>query len=319
MEPQLLVGTMTSRERNPVSVLLPTVEWGAACTELADQLGPADELLILCDTESDPVASRDTPPNVEVLTAGEPTGCSGKANALAHGMERAKHDRFVWTDDDFERPSDWLDRLVDVGERHGPATVIPDFVGTRWWWVIEPTSTVMSTLSMYLGRGPWAGNAWGGGVTFTRDELDVDELVTDLRACISDDGVLSDHLGEVHAARSMQSEVPVPGDFTSVKERMVRFTRITHVHEGLGTELLVSLIAVGLALSFPLYAIPLVTAASGLTYAIVNKRRWTFMLAYPALLLLPLLFVAGITQKEFEWAGRRYRMNDVNDIEVLVT
>lgn len=308
---------MTPRERDPVSVLLPTVEWGPACAELAEQVEPADELLILCDTERDPVASRETPPNVTVLTAGEPTGCSGKANALAYGMERATHDRFVWTDDDFERSPDWLDRLVAVGDRHGPATVIPDFVGGSWWWLVEPTSTVMSTLSMYLGRGPWAGNAWGGGVTFTRDDLNVDELVRDLRTCISDDGVLSDHLGEVYAARSMQARVPVPGDFASVKQRMVRFTRITHVHEGLGAELVGSLLLVGLALLFPLYAIPLVTVGSGLTYAIVGKKRWTFVLAYPALLLLPLLFVAGITQTEFEWAGRRYRMHDVNDIEVV--
>lgn len=87
---------------------------GPACTELADQIEPADELLLICDTKTDPVAGRETPPNIEVLTAGDPTGCSRKANALAHGMERANHDCFVWTDDDFTRPPDWLDRLVDV-------------------------------------------------------------------------------------------------------------------------------------------------------------------------------------------------------------
>ncbi len=310
---------MTTRNRDPVSVLLPTVEWGPACTELADQVAPDDELLLICDTDSDPIAGRETPPNVSVLVAGEPAGCSGKANALAYGMERAEHDRFVWTDDDFTRSSDWLDRLIDAGTRHGPASVIPNFVGGGWWRLVEPTSTVISTLSMYLGRGPWAGNAWGGGVTFTRDELDVDELVTDLRECLSDDGVLSDHLGDVHAIRSMISEVPVPGDFTSVKDRMTRFTRLTHVHEGLGTELVVSSVVVGLALLVPLYAIPLVTAVSGLTYAVLDKKRWTFVWAYPSLLLLPLLFLAGITHKEFEWAGRRYRLNDVNDIEVIDT
>jgi hypothetical protein len=310
---------MTTEEREPVSVLLPTVEWGPACTELADQVEPADELLLICDTETDPVASRETPPNTEVLTAGEPTGCSGKANALAHGMERAEHDRFVWTDDDFTRPSDWLDRLVDAEEAHGPATVIPNFVGGGWWRLVEPTSTVMSTLSMYLGRGPWAGNAWGGGVIFTRDDLDVGELVTDLRNCLSDDGVLSDHLGTVYPSRPMIADVPVPGDFASVKERMTRFARITHVHEGLGGPLVVSLILVCLALLFPLYSIPLITVASGVTYAVLGKKRWTFVLAYPALLILPLLFIAGITRREFEWAGRRYRMNSANDIEVTDT
>jgi hypothetical protein len=115
----------------------------------------------------------------------------------------------------------------------------------------------------------------------------------------------------------MMAEVPVPGDFASVEGRMIRFTRITHVHEGLGGALVASSIVVGLALWFPLYSIPLVTVASGVTYAVLAKQRWTFVLAYPALLILPLLFVAGITRKEFEWAGRRYRMNDVNDIEVI--
>lgn len=310
---------MTVEAREPVSVLLPTVEWRPACAELVDQVGPADELLLICDTETDPVASRETPPNVEVLTAGEPTGCSGKANALAHGMERATHDRFVWTDDDFTRPSDWLDRLVAAEERHGPATVIPDFVGSGWWWLVEPTSTVMSTFSMYLATGPWAGNAWGGGVIFSRDDVDVDELVTDLRNCLSDDGVLSDHLGTVHPIGSMIAEVPVPGDLVSVKERMTRFARITHVHEGLGGPLVASLTLVSLALLFPLYSIPLVTAASAVTYAVLGKRRWTFVMAYPSLLVLPLLFIAGITRKEFEWAGRRYRMNSANDIEVIDT
>lgn len=308
---------MTGGERDAVSVLLPTVEWRPACEQLASQLAENDELLLICDLESDPIAGRETPAGVTVLTAGEPEGCSGKANALAYGTEQAENDRFVWTDDDFDRSSDWLDRLVAAGERHGPATVVPDFVGGGWWRLVEPISTVMATLSMYLRRGPWARNAWGGGVTFTRDELDVDELVSDLRNCVSDDGVLSEHLGDVYAIRSMVSEVPVPGDFPSVKERMVRFARITHVHEGLGTELAVSVLLVGLALSFPLYAIPLATAASALVYTVVGKRRWTFLLAYPAVLLLPLLFLTGIVREEFEWAGRRYRLRDVNDIEVL--
>jgi hypothetical protein len=308
---------MTTRERDPVSVLLPTVEWGTACTELVEQLEPSDELLLICDTEADPIAGRKTPPNTEVLTAGEPTGCSGKANALAHGMERAKHDRFVWTDDDFTHSSDWLNRFVAAQETHGPATVIPNFVGGGWWRLVEPTSTVMSTLSMYLGRGPWSGNAWGGGVIFTRDDVNVTELVADLRQCLSDDGLLSAHLGTVYPIRAMIADVAVPGDFDSVKERMIRFTRITHVHEGLGGPLAAALLVVGLALLFPLYSIPLITVASGVTYAVLGKKRWTFALAYPALLILPVLFIAGITRREFEWAGRRYRLNDVNDIEVV--
>jgi len=94
---------MTATDRDPVSVLLPTVEWTPACDDLTAQLRDGDQLLVICDSESDPVAGRDPPENVEILTAGEPEGCSGKANAMAHGMERAANDRFVWTDADYER------------------------------------------------------------------------------------------------------------------------------------------------------------------------------------------------------------------------
>lgn len=308
---------MADDRRDAVSVLLPTLAWGSTCDELANQLGPDDELLVICDRESDPVWGKETPPNVAVFAAGDPVGCSGKANALAHGMERAANDRFVWTDDDFDREPDWLDRLVAAGERHGPATVVPAFVGGGWWRLVEPTSTVMATLTMYLDVGAWAGNAWGGGVTFTRDDVDVDGLVRELRTSLSDDGVLSDYLGHVRAIRSMRTDVPVSGDFHSVNERMTRFARITHVHEGIVGEFVVSLLVVGLALLFPLSVAAVVTVVSAAIYAVVGLRRWTFLLAYPALFVLPLIFAAGIFRTEFEWAGRRYRLNDANDIEVI--
>ncbi|MDY6817608.1 MAG: glycosyltransferase, partial [Halobacteriales archaeon] len=109
-------------DRESVSVLLPTIEWNRACDQLSDQIQSGDELLVICDTEDDPVASHDPPDGVEILLAGEPEGCSGKANAMAYGMEQATNDRFVWTDADFDREDDWLDRLVAAGEQHGPAT-----------------------------------------------------------------------------------------------------------------------------------------------------------------------------------------------------
>jgi len=46
--------------RIPTSVLLPTVSWTHACDDVAAQLGPEDELLIIHDTEDDPVADRNT-------------------------------------------------------------------------------------------------------------------------------------------------------------------------------------------------------------------------------------------------------------------
>jgi hypothetical protein len=86
----------------PTSILLPTVSWTPACGDVAAQLGSEDELLIIHDTEDDPVTDRERfPENVRLVPAGDPVGCSGKANAIAAGMEAANHDRLVWTDDDF--------------------------------------------------------------------------------------------------------------------------------------------------------------------------------------------------------------------------
>ena len=92
-------------DRPPVSVLLPTTRWTDACGELAAQLKDHDELLIIHDVEDDPVTDQQTTPEgVRLIAAGEPKHCSGKANAIAAGMEVARHDRLVWTDDDFHHP-----------------------------------------------------------------------------------------------------------------------------------------------------------------------------------------------------------------------
>lgn len=50
---------MTDGKREAVSVLLPTLQWGPACDELASQIDEKDELLLICDTGNDPIASRE--------------------------------------------------------------------------------------------------------------------------------------------------------------------------------------------------------------------------------------------------------------------
>ena len=103
-------------DRPPVSVLLPTTRWTDACRELATQLGEHDELLLIHDVEDDPITERrNTPEGVRLIAAGEPKHCSGKANAIATGMEAARHDCLVWTDDDFHHPPDWL-AILSVDE-----------------------------------------------------------------------------------------------------------------------------------------------------------------------------------------------------------
>lgn len=313
------MGEHSTDDRSEVSILLPTVEWTNACDQMAAQLHEKDELFVICDTEDDPVASHDPPADVEVLVAGEPVGCSGKANAMAHGMEQASNDRFVWTDADFERDDDWLDQLVAAGERHGPATAVPFWYGDGAWSVLEPWTVMFSTLLIYFGVGSTGNIGWGGGLTFTREELNttVETLTTELRQVLSDDGLLSQHVDNFHAVRSLVMPVEVPGDVRSTYSRLVRFNRLTHVHEGMTGDLAVSLILTGAAAAFPIVIALAVTVLTGGAYAVLGLRRRTFLLSFLGLFLVPLSVLAGMFVSEFEWAGRRYRLNGEYDVDVL--
>jgi hypothetical protein len=300
---------MAATDRDPVSVLLPTTEWGTACDDLHAQLGSEDELLVVCDHETDPVAGHDAPDRVQVLVAGEPEGCSGKANALAYAMERGRHDRFVWTDDDFEREADWLETLVAAGERHGPASAIPFFGGDGWWRPVEPWVGALFVAAFYHQVGAVAGTAWGGGVTFTRRELTVDvpTFVAELRTVLSDDYLLTERLPSVHPVQSLVTHVEVPGDARSVYHRLVRFVRIVGLNEGYGEGAVVNTLCAALALLYPLVVAPLETLLFALVYRRYGLRRRNYLFAWPALVLSPLVLLLGLLVREFEWGGRRYR------------
>jgi hypothetical protein len=297
-----------------VSVLLPTVEWGPACEQVAAQLESDDELLVVCDTDSDPVASHDAPEGVRILVAGEPDGCSGKANALAYGMERATGDRFLWTDDDFDHGDDWLGRVKRLAEAHSVVTGIPVFVGDGWWRVAEPLIVGSGSLGLYLG-----GQVWGGCVTFTREDVDVDELVSDLRRTVSDDGLLSSRLDDVTAARELTEQIRIDGDFENVRQRLVRFTQTVRFEQTTSTPGLVGgfLCLAVAGLVWPLPVAGLITAITAGTYWFFGIRRATFLLAYPALLVAPLILLYGLLTSEFEWGGRRYRWRDVYDVTIV--
>ena len=158
----------------PTTVLLPTVRWTDACDEVATQLRASDELLVICDTATDPVAARRAesdalPDGVRILLAGEPTGCSGKANAIATGMEAAENERIVWTDDDFHHPPDWLATLQADYERQGPTTERPMFIG------LDPLARLFEPAYAIGGTGAVAAGeiVWGGAVIFERADLQI--------------------------------------------------------------------------------------------------------------------------------------------------
>jgi hypothetical protein len=290
------------------------------CDQLATQLRAADELFVICDTEDDPVAGHDPPDGVEILVAGEPEGCAAKANAIAYGMERATNDRFVWTDADYERDDDWLDRLVEAGEEYGTATVLPLFPGDGWSWrLIEPVLLLALGLQTGLLWGDGDGGyPWGGGVSFSREELDVpvEEFVAELRRCISDDNVLHEHVGDAYTVRDLPAVVRVDGDLTDTARRLVRWMRADHVRHDLRGEFVGSLLLAVLAAALPFLVAPLITVAAGVGYRKLGYVRWTFLLAFYGVFALPLVFGAGIFVDEFVWGGRRYRVADLHDVEV---
>ena len=163
------------------SVLLPTTRWTDACGEVADQLREGDELLVIHD-DGDPVAGRtDTLEGVRLVAAGEPDRCSGKANAIAAGIEAACHDRLILTDDDFHHPPDWLATLTADYDRYGPVSEVPYFVGLDPLAVLfEPMLASTASLGIYLGN-----RIWGGAVVFERDDINERAYIEELRRTVS--------------------------------------------------------------------------------------------------------------------------------------
>ena len=308
----------------PTSVLLPTVRWTDACEEVAAQLrrggdgarDAGDELLVICDTADDSVADRrdDAPDGVRIVLAGEPEGCSGKANAIAAGMRAASHDRIVWTDDDFRHPPDWLDALHADYERRGPTTEVPVFVGLDpLARLLEPAYAVGGTAAVAVG-----GIAWGGAVVFERDDLRDGEaaFLADLKRTVSDDGTLSEHLDVTAADRTRT--VPAGGSIRGSLERFVRFFQILRYHAPRAAAFNVGLSVAftALCLLAPLFGVTLATAISGAVYARFGIRRATFLLAGPAVLCSPALIAYALARETFVWGGRRYRWRSLFDVAV---
>ncbi|ELZ00665.1 glycosyltransferase [Natrialba aegyptia] len=297
----------------PTSVLLPTVEWKPSCRELAEQLSKNDELLIICDTPDDPIAGRNLPSSVDLIIAGEPVACSGKANAIAAGLEAASNDRIVWTDDDFAHPTDWLDTLHGDYDQYGPVSEIPFFVGQDLLaTLLEPIYAFGGSLTVQL-----EGKSWAGGVMFDRSDVDVESLIEGLRHTVSDDGLLSEYI-EFTTLRRTRS-VNIGGTFRTTLERHTRFSQLAWHYDkkNMVAILLISTITTFFCLFYPPVSAIVITALYASIYAYLGVKRWTFLLAYPAMLLQVPLFLYGLWRDTFIWGGRRYRWRSKFDVEVL--
>ncbi|AGB36935.1 glycosyltransferase [Natronococcus occultus] len=298
----------------PIAVILPTTGWNDVCEQIADQLQPDDELLVVCDEFHESVADRaEARDGVRSIVAGEPEDCSGKANAIAAGMEAADAERIVWTDDDFSHPSGWLEKLRIDYDRRGPTSELPVFVGRDpLAAVLEPTHAISGTLAVSLANIPW-----GGSLVFERDDLDDEQRFLDeLRQTVSDDGLLSEHVEFTTIKRPRHVEIG--GSTRETLENQARFVKIVRYHDPTGTAaqgMLAAVLTVA-CLLFPLPMLALTTLSMAAIYAAFGIHRWTFLAAYPvALAAIPLL-VYGLARRTFVWGGRRYRWDGKFDVTI---
>ncbi|MFD1640429.1 glycosyltransferase [Halohasta litorea] len=286
----------------PTSVILPTVRPTDVVDEIATQLAAEDELLVVCDTESDPIAGTvdSLPEEVRLVVAGEPEGCSGKANAIAAGMAAADNERLVWTDDDFHHPPEWLEDLQEDYDRQGPTTEVPYFVGRDpLSKLLEPMYMMGATAGLTLIDKPW-----GGAVIFERDDLDEAAFISDLRQTVSDDGLLGAYLDVTPVKRVRR--VAVGGTVSESLERNTRFMQIVQYFSPYPVVTVpLSTFYFACCLLFPVPVALLSTAAMAAVYAYFGVFRWTVLLTYPGLIAQFPLLLYGLS-RSFVWGGRRY-------------
>ncbi|MFC6757455.1 MULTISPECIES: glycosyltransferase [Haloarcula] len=294
------------------SVILPTTRWTDGCADVLASLSPDDELFVVADHPEDPVFEQ-APGEAELVAAGDPVGCSGKANALAAGMERASHDIVVWTDDDVTREAGWRDRLVAHAREDGAATEVPVYVGGGLWRVLEPAMVLFGSLGLVSG-----GHVWGGGVAFDRTALDEAQLVAELRQTVGDDSLLGTYVEDPWVDTDNPRQVTVAGSPGAVRDRLARFAQAAFHFEPLSTVglLAASALFAVFCLVAPLLGAPVTLAVGALSYRAVDLQRSSVLLSPLSFLVIPLALAVGLVVRTFEWGGRRYRWRGTFDVTV---
>lgn len=296
-----------------VSILLPTTAWTDGCEDVLAGASPDDELIVVADRGDDPVVA-DAPAAATVVVAGDPVACSGKANALAAGMERAEDRIVVWTDDDVSRDPGWRDRLVDHARSDGVATEVPVYVGGGLWQLLEPAMALFGSYGLVQG-----GHVWGGGVAFDREQIDETALVADLRRTLADDSLLSTYVDDPWVDRDHPRPVRVGGSPRAVYHRLARFATAAAYFEPrstVGLVVVTTLLAV-CCLLVPLVGLVATTAVGVACYRALGLSRGSVALTFPSLLVFPVALLVGYLAPTMEWGGRRYVWRSRFDVTVL--
>nr|WP_237561250.1 hypothetical protein [Halococcus sediminicola] len=109
------------------------------------------------------------------------------------------------------------------------------------------------------------------------------------------------------------------GTIREAIERPVRWTQILRWHfpgtvAGIS---LVSLLVLTGAVLTPLYTAAVLTVLHLAVNEVLGVRRWTAMLAYPAVFVFVPLILYALARRTFVWSGRRYRWRGKFDVTVV--
>lgn len=308
------------------SFILPTRDGDGVARTVAADAAPEDELLVVCDAPSDPVADavegiRESAGGtaVELVVAGEPEGCSAKCNALAAGIERADGELLVWTDDDFDHGG-WVDGVERAVDDHvtadSPAvSTIPVFLADGWFGrLAEGPSAVGAAIGLALET-----TVWGGTVAFRRDAVDVEALAADLRRTVTDDALLTRRLPDYTCDPRLVPHVHTEGTLQDALSRNARWVRTARFLDpgGLAFGAAINLAVTVGAILAPLLVVPLVTLLAASQYVRFGVRRASFLWTVPGYVVGLALLVHGLLQTEFDWGSRRYRWRSLYDVDVL--
>ena len=178
--------------------------------------------------------------------------------------------------------------------------------------LLEPLYASADSLGIYLSN-----RIWSGAVIFERDDIDGAAFLDELRQTVSDDGLLVEYLQVTTVDRTRI--VPIGGTIRETVERQVQWTQILRWHfPGIvvGT-VLVLLLVLASAIMAPLPAAVLLTVLHLTVNEVLGVRRWTAVLAYPAVFVFVPLIVYALTRRTFVWGDRRYRWRGKFYVTVL--
>ena len=298
-----------------VSILVPTFSWTEGCEDIYNQLEKEDELVLICDSKSDPLLSDKIPNDVKILISGEPENCSGKCNALSKGLEKASREYVICTDADFRRSESWLGNVKKSLEKDNLVTA-PNFFQSREFFgkLLEPGYLIGIVLGLYSGSG-----VWGGLMAFNKNNAPTTQIIDNLRKTVSDDILIGKYFKKKTVTSSNFGVVPIEGNISDILNMSKRFGRSIFLMDP--KMLIVPLIGISIYLvaltSFPFLSLLTPILVAALLYAKFRIKRWTFLLAPISIFLISFLTLWGAFHEKIDWNDRKYLWRGKFEVEVL--